>query len=86
MRDATAFLVGFTGFSWVFAAAFWTIQAVPALLIMTLLTYRQLTVEGSVEISLGSSRSPAPEQRTATDGGQTRQRATGDARNRHDNQ
>lgn len=28
----------------------------------------------------------APEQRTATDGGQNRQRATGDARNRHDNQ
>jgi hypothetical protein len=69
MRDATAFLVGFTGFSWTFAAAFWTIQALPALLIMTLLTYRQLTAEGSVEISLGDSGPPAPEQRTATDGG-----------------
>lgn len=69
MRDATAFLVGFTGFAWTFAAAFWTIQALPALVVLSFLTYRQLTEEGTVEISLGSSGSPDPEQRTATDGG-----------------
>ena len=52
---ATAFLLGFTGFAWTFAANFWSPLAFPALLAMTYFCYRQMRIAGWV--SLRDSRS-----------------------------
>lgn len=75
---ATAFLVGFCGFAWTFAAAFWTIQAIAPLAILTFLTWRQVERTGWLSISVGSQRSRA----TATDGGRPLEDPNGPAQNR----
>lgn len=51
---ATAFLVGFCGFAWTFAAAFWSVQALAPLAVLTFLTWRQVERSGWLSVSVGS--------------------------------
>lgn len=67
---STAFLVGFCGFAWTFAAAFWSVQALAPLAILTFLTWRQVERTGWLSISVGSQQ----RQATATDGGRPHER------------